>query len=70
MPSNEEPAADLRHLRAAIRLSQEARQRGDHPFGALLVGPDGEVLSQAMNTVNTTVRVLRSPAQARPPPTP
>eukprot|EP00873_Tetraselmis_striata_P041621 jgi/Tetstr1/461885/TSEL_006963.t1 len=45
---------DLRLLREAIRLSQEARTRGDHPLGAILVGPDGKVLLEAMNTVNTS----------------
>jgi tRNA(Arg) A34 adenosine deaminase TadA len=56
MPDEETTnAADLQHLRTAITLSQAARARGDHPFGALLVGPDGEVLLEAKNTVNTLV---------------
>ena len=44
---------DLKHIRAAIALAQQARENGNHPFGALLVGPDGEVLLEAQNTVNT-----------------
>jgi tRNA(Arg) A34 adenosine deaminase TadA len=48
-PSDDEAA----HLRAAIRLAAQARARGNHPFGALLVGPDGAVLAEAENTVVT-----------------
>ncbi|WP_353473566.1 nucleoside deaminase [Salipiger sp. H15] len=35
---------DLRHLRETIRIAQESRDAGNHPFGAMLVGPDGSVL--------------------------
>jgi tRNA(Arg) A34 adenosine deaminase TadA len=45
--------ADLHHLRHALRIAVEARGRGNHPFGALLVGPDGDVLAVAGNTVLT-----------------
>jgi tRNA(Arg) A34 adenosine deaminase TadA len=34
---------DLSYLRAAIALAYEARARGQHPFGALVVA-DGQVL--------------------------
>jgi tRNA(Arg) A34 adenosine deaminase TadA len=44
---------DRRHLRRAIRLAQAAREHGNHPFGALLVGADGEVLAEAENSVVT-----------------
>lgn len=44
---------DLPHLRAAIDLARQARARGNHPFGALLVGADGRVLFEAENTVAT-----------------
>ncbi len=37
-------------LRRSIDLARAARARGDHPFGALLAGPDGAVLLEAMNT--------------------
>jgi tRNA(Arg) A34 adenosine deaminase TadA len=43
--------ADLSHLRRAIRLAATARESGNHPFGALLVGAAGEVLAEAENTV-------------------
>jgi len=40
---------NLRHLRRAIALASEAKARGKHPFGALVVGGDGEVLAEAIN---------------------
>jgi tRNA(Arg) A34 adenosine deaminase TadA len=40
---------DLRSLRRTIALASEARARGKHPFGALVVASDGEVLAEAMN---------------------
>jgi tRNA(Arg) A34 adenosine deaminase TadA len=43
---------DRAHLERAVALAQAARDRGDHPFGALLVTSDGTVV-EAMNTVNT-----------------
>jgi tRNA(Arg) A34 adenosine deaminase TadA len=39
---------DLSHLRSAIALASEAKARGKHPFGALVVA-DGQVLTQAGN---------------------
>lgn len=52
MPSMSE--RDLRHLRAAIDLARRARERGDRPFGAVLVGADGRVLGEGENTVATS----------------
>jgi tRNA(Arg) A34 adenosine deaminase TadA len=43
---------DRRHLRRALELAQQARERGNHPFGALLVDADGNVALEAENTVN------------------
>ena len=40
-------------MRRAIALAKLSRARGDHPFGALLAGPDGEILLEAMNTCGT-----------------
>lgn len=37
------------HLRRAIAVAAESRRQGNHPFGAVLVGPDGAVLMEAMN---------------------
>ena len=44
---------DVKHLRTAIRVAQNAREHGNHPFGALLVNADGAVLLTAENTVET-----------------
>ena len=41
------------HLRAAIAVAQRARSKGNHPFGAILVDKNGQVLLEAENTVNT-----------------
>ncbi len=40
---------DLRYLRRAIALASEAKARGKHPFGALVVAGDGEILAEAIN---------------------
>ena len=45
--------SDLRHLRSAIRVAQRAREHGNHPFGALLVDENNQVLLEAENTVIT-----------------
>lgn len=44
---------DLELLRRTIELARLSRARGDHPFGALLAGPEGEILLEAMNTCAT-----------------
>jgi tRNA(Arg) A34 adenosine deaminase TadA len=55
-PAALDPAAldptDLERLERAIELARAARERGDHPFGALLVAADGTVV-EALNTVHT-----------------
>lgn len=40
-------------LRRALELARLARERGNHPFGALLVDEQGAVLLEAQNTVVT-----------------
>ena len=45
--------SDLEFLRMAIRLASRSRQRGNHPFGAILVDSQGNVLLEAENTVVT-----------------
>lgn len=37
------------YLREAIKVSEEAKARGDHPFGAILVSKDGEILLRQGN---------------------
>jgi len=44
--------ADENYIKHAINLAQKARERGDHPFGALLVFED-QILLEAENTVIT-----------------
>ncbi len=46
-------AIDLRLLRRAIDVARQAREHGNHPFGALLADEQGHVLLEAENTVNT-----------------
>ncbi len=41
---------DADYLKITIDLANESRARGNHPFGALLVGPDGDVLLTSGNT--------------------
>jgi len=44
-------STDLEHLRTAISIAQFARDHGNHPFGAILVDENNQVLLQAENTV-------------------
>jgi tRNA(Arg) A34 adenosine deaminase TadA len=44
--------SDRRWIREAIRLAAAARDRGDEPFGALLVH-SGVAVSEARNAINT-----------------
>ena len=44
---------DLRYLDASVAVAKRARERGNHPFGAVLVGPDGTILLEGENTVIT-----------------
>ena len=53
--------ADLTHLRRCIELAREARERGDEPFGSLLVGPDGEVLAERNNREHSDGDVTEHP---------
>ena len=47
MPSRPD---DERHLLTAIELARRAREKGNHPFGALLVDERGSVLLEDENT--------------------
>ena len=44
---------DAVHLRRAIALAREAREKGNAPFGAVLVDEEGRFLVEGRNTVNT-----------------
>jgi tRNA(Arg) A34 adenosine deaminase TadA len=65
------PEQALRHLRRANAVARAAMDAGHHPFGALLVAPDGEtVLMEQRNvdTVNHAEAVLaREAARLHPP---
>ena len=47
-------ADDQKFLRLAIEVARRARQHGNHPFGAVLVDDQGQVLLEAENTVVTS----------------
>ncbi|MBB4662327.1 tRNA(Arg) A34 adenosine deaminase TadA [Conexibacter arvalis] len=53
--------SDLRWLRQAIALSEQARAAGDEPFGSVLVGAGGVLLAEARNTVVTDRDVSAHP---------
>ena len=44
---------DLRFMRVAIDVARKARDKGDHPFGAVLVDEQGHILMEAESTVVT-----------------
>jgi tRNA(Arg) A34 adenosine deaminase TadA len=46
-------AMDEKWLRKAIEVAREAREHGNHPFGAVLVDDKGNLLLTAENTVIT-----------------
>lgn len=41
---------DIDLLRETMRIARESRDAGNHPFGALLAGPDGEILIRSRNS--------------------
>ncbi len=48
-----EAGRDVELLREAIRVAAASRDAGNHPFGALLAGPDGAVLIRSGNSFAT-----------------
>jgi len=46
-------STDLQHLRTALEVAQMAREHGNHPFGAILVDENNQVLLRAENSVVT-----------------
>jgi tRNA(Arg) A34 adenosine deaminase TadA len=40
---------DVTQLRRAFKVARQALEHGNHPFGAILVGPDGDVLIEQEN---------------------
>jgi tRNA(Arg) A34 adenosine deaminase TadA len=41
--------ADEDYIRLTLDIARKARAAGNHPFGAILAGPDGAILMQAGN---------------------
>ncbi len=67
-PTPPTPEQQLRHLRQANDVARRAVEAGHHPFGALLVAPDGEtvLLEQAnVDSVNHAESVLAREAAQR-----
>lgn len=52
---------DIGHLQRCVELAEIAVERGDDPFGSVLVGSDGSVLAERSNLVNTTSDVTAHP---------
>jgi tRNA(Arg) A34 adenosine deaminase TadA len=46
-------SVDEGHLARAIELARRSREKGNHPFGSLLVDTTGKVVLEAENTVVT-----------------
>jgi len=44
---------DLEYLKMACEVSKHAREKGNHPFGAILVHENGDVVMEGENTVET-----------------
>lgn len=51
--NTESENTDLDWIRIAFSAASRARANGNHPFGAVLVGPQNELLLEAENTVET-----------------
>jgi len=66
---------DTKLLRTAISLARNAREHGNHPFGALLADEQGNILLEAENTVVTAndctghaeTNLMRAASKAFPP---
>lgn len=50
-------------LRRAFAVAQRSRLAGDHPFGAILVGPDGSVLIEQGNGFTSEGRDMTAHAE-------
>lgn len=44
--------ADMKHLRRCVELAEAALEKGDEPFGSVLVSAEGEVLFEDHNHVS------------------
>ncbi|WP_062763128.1 nucleoside deaminase [Falsirhodobacter sp. alg1] len=48
-PHTFDESRDEEFLRAAFAVAAKARDGGDHPFGSVLIGPEGELLMEQGN---------------------
>ena len=67
-PTVEQMLRHLRHLRHANAVARAAMDAGHHPFGALLVAPDGETVlleQRNVDSVNHAEAVLARDAAKR-----
>ncbi len=48
-PAQKKPLDHETYLRKAFEVARRAREAGDHPFGSILVDPDGRVLMEQGN---------------------
>ncbi len=63
---------DLRHMTRALELARQAQEQGEVPVGAVLVGPEGDVLAECGNapiasddaTAHAEIRALREAGRA------
>jgi len=46
-------STDLQHLHTGIGVAKNAREHGNHPFGAILADENNQVLLEAENSVIT-----------------
>lgn len=46
---------DQKYIRRVMEVARDSRDRGNHPFGALLVDAEGEILLEAQNTTVTGI---------------
>ncbi|HUC49924.1 MAG TPA: nucleoside deaminase [Xanthobacteraceae bacterium] len=51
------------YLRRAFDVARQSLERGDHPFGAILVGPDGECLHEQGNGFSSEGRDMTAHAE-------
>ena len=56
------PEMDAQYIRRAIQVAEAAKAGGNHPFGAVLVGPDGNVLMEQGN-IEVTEKVCTGHAE-------
>ena len=52
-----------KYLRRAFAVARRSREGGDHPFGAILVGPDGQVLMEQGNGYSAEGRDMTAHAE-------